>query len=91
MWVPKKTIQVSLYQNACSFGAQYAQRLLFWLKTKSSQNKLFIKIIVLVQILFMEPDYGISSKTRILDEPICKNANKMDIAFLTLNTADWIS
>lgn len=37
-----------------------------------------------MQILFIEPDYGVSSKSRILDEPICKNANKMDIAFLTL-------
>lgn len=43
-----------------------------------------MKIIILMQILFIEPDCGISNKTRILDEPICKNANKMDIAFLTL-------
>lgn len=51
---------------------------------KPNQTKLIFKIIILVQILFKEPDYGISSKTRILDETICKNANKMDIAFLTL-------
>lgn len=71
-----------------------AQVLLFWLKARSNQiksnkiktkqNKLLIKIIILVQILFIEPDHGISSKIRILDEPICNNANKMDIAFLTL-------